>query len=238
MDSPGADDDILALVEEIIGGSSAARLQALTELAVLEADHPAIVKALIRALKDGDVAVRLAIAQALERRGAPAITALVEGLRESRGTQREAILNTIVLIGPPARAAMPLLNALKDDPLVGSLAERALHAIRHGKPLDWHQLFDRLTLSIVLGGVLLAAICEFFSWLGLLSQAKGLGYQIAIAWCALGAYLGVILGLRLGGTLTMRLGGKVVGMTCAAAGAMVGRLVGEVLEPLIQALGQ
>lgn len=233
-----AEDEILQIVEELKDGSAEARKAALHKLEIIEADHPAILPALIAALKDKDVAVRLALARELERRGEPAITALIEQLRESRGLQREAILNVFVLIGPPAKSAIPILSALRDDPLVGPLAQRALNAVRHGKPMDWRKLFDSLSLSIVLGGVVLALSCEFFSWLGVLSQEKGLAYQISIAWLAIGAYFGAIIGMRVTNKMGIHAWAKFLGMTCAAAGAVLGRLLGKILEPLIQALGQ
>lgn len=237
MDSPATDDDILPLVEELIDGSSEVRLRALKDLEMLDAEHPAIMPALITALKDRDVAVRLAMAQSLERRGAPAIAALMEGLRESRGRQREAILNTILLIGPPARAAVPLLEAMKDDPLFGPLAERALHCVRHGKPTDWRRLFESLTVWIVLCGVLLGVVCELLTWLGAFTRERGVSYEIAVAWAAIGAYFGAVMGLRFSGALGLRYGVKIMGLACAAAGGVAGRLLGQVLEPLIQTLG-
>src|SRR5438045_3779281 len=110
MDSQAADDELTRLVEELTQGPSPVRLAALQRLETMESDARVVIPALIAALKDRDVAVRLAIAQALERRGAPAIAALGEQLGEARGIMREAILNTFVLIGSPARAAVPKLN--------------------------------------------------------------------------------------------------------------------------------
>lgn len=238
MDLQAAEQEVLQLVEELNSGSSEARKIALQKLDALEVDHPAILPALINALKDPDVAVRLALARELERRGDPAIAALIERLREARGLAREAILNVFVLIGPPAKAAIPILSALRDDPLVGALAQRALHSIRHGKPMDWRKLFNSLTVSIVLGGVVLALLCEFVSWLGVLAHEKSLAYQISISWLAIGAYFGAVIGMRVTGGMGMHTWAKFLGMACATAGAVIGRLLGQALEPLVQILGQ
>lgn len=236
MDAQVSDEDILSLTDALTNGSSQDRLAALQSLGAIERTYPAIIPALIAALKDPDVAVRLAIAQAIERRGEPALTALIEQLREARGLLREAILNTIVLIGPPARAAVPILTELGDDPLAGPLVLRALRSIRHGKPTNWRRVFDSLSLAILLGGLLLEVLCEVLSWLGTFSRAQGMAYQIAIAWLAIGAYLGAVIGTRFGGGFAMHIGAKVFGLLCAAVGALVGRMLGRALEPLVKLL--
>lgn len=202
-----------------------------------ENSDQSLVRSLVPALNDPDVAVRLAAARAMQRLGSPAVPALLECLAEVDAEHRLAIVRTLGFMGRAARTALPVLTRFDDDAELADAAKGAANNIRFGPPIDWDRLCTRLGRWFLLIGVLLETGCVSLHWTGLLAQSTGTALPIAVAWAVLGGFVGAVLGAGLHGRLGVYVGANYLGMGGACAGACVGQLLAIGLGPLLRGLG-
>lgn len=236
METAVTNEEIAALVHELQEGNPSVRGEAAWALAVMGSGHPAVLPALIAALGDEDLAVRLAVAQALQDLGAPAVPALVEALAEAPAQQRQAIVNTLGLFGPLAHAAVPHLNVLRTAAETGQEAARALEAIQDRKR-DWKRALEKIAPWVLSAGILCAGVFEVVSWIDFFARTQGPALHVAVAWGILGAYFGAVAGTRLNRSIGLKLGMNYLGVAGCCAGAFVGQLASDALEPIVRVLG-
>src|SRR5262245_38589373 len=202
-------------------------------------DQSAELLLLVGVLRSRDPARRLAAARALQRVGAPAVPLLLTALaEEAKQARREPYIKTLGMMGSAARAALPELEALSEDEALGPAAREAIRAIRRGWRPDWKQVVERALPWAVSLFVLASAVNEVVSWLGLFDCLEGLALQVALVWAFLGAVSGALFGAHCGSGWVTKKGVQYLGAAGACAGAALGRWVGTVLEPLVQALSR
>ncbi len=90
----------------------------------------AAVPALVEALRNSDAVVALSAADALGRIGATAVPALTQALQGPDVRGRAWAAFALGRIGPPAKAAIPALEALLREPATRGPAQEAIDRIR------------------------------------------------------------------------------------------------------------
>ncbi len=181
---------------------------------------------------------RLAAAHHLRDAGAAVVPLLLESLADAETTtaRRQAIITTLRLMGPAARSALPALQALVEDEQLGEQARDAIRHIGRRFRIDPERLLDVGFAVCMIVLIVLTVLAEAGSWVELWEKVDGPALPIAIAWGVLGAVGGAFLGSNLGGSNLAKKGAKLLGTSGACLGAVLGRHVGEMLEPLLQAL--
>lgn len=113
------------------------RAAAAYAMGVFFLDTELVVPVLARRFDDPDESVRGAIASSLSRMGAPAVPTLTEAIEHGDMSQRLLSTRALGAMGNGAKAAVPLLAGLLQDPQP-ALREAAASALGHiGRDRDW-----------------------------------------------------------------------------------------------------
>lgn len=184
----------------------------------------------VEALGHPDPAARLDAARVLGEAGKPGIAAILVALRDADVKHKETLVRTLVLLGATDR-----VQELRSDPEFVLLAEESLAAILRREP-DWNRWVESVGPWFLLVAVLLGVGNELLAWLGFITFARGVSQQIAVGWALIGAFGGAVCGARWGRPGLFS-GAKQLGVLGALAGAAIGKLLADLLTPIILALG-
>src|SRR5262249_31792641 len=211
MSASQTEDPVAVRLAELKSSRAAVRRDAARALALIERPDRRLFVRLVVGLDDADTSVRLAVAQTLQRVGGAAVPVLVEAIADADVDLRLAIIRTLGMMGPAARGALPALALLADDPQLASAVGQAMNNIRHGPPVDWNRILERLSGWFLVGGAAVEVACLVLHWSGLFAQTSGTALPIAVAWAVLGAYFGAVLGAGLHGRRGVCLGASYPG---------------------------
>jgi hypothetical protein len=192
---------------------------------------------LIDRLKSRDPSRRLRAAHALRDAPFPVVPPLVAALDGTTPEHKEAILATFGLLGRRARSAIPCVEKLCEDELHGETARALLPRLRRRINLDRETLLRLGLYAAVAVMVSLGVAKEAGEWVEVWGNLHGPGRAIALAWGMLGGVAGYVAGANLPLRGMAWKGAKILGVAGIYFGALLGRVVGELVAPLVSALG-
>jgi hypothetical protein len=192
---------------------------------------------LVERLKSRNPARRLRAARTLRDAPFPVVPLLVESLAEATPEHKEAVLATLGMLGRRARAAIPCVEELCEDEQLGGTARATLLLLRRRAPLDREAILRVACAVSIALLVALGVTKELGEWAGVWGDLQGPGRSIALGWGLIGGVGGYFAGARIPARGMAWKGAKILGVAGIYLGAVLGRLVGEVLAPLVAALG-